>query len=96
MFYKDLCYFNQIRSNALVKKVRMGTKVIEVRDGTNRYTATARPIDAKKSNQYIPLNFLSIVENFHEDNVPLRIKKLGLFSLAFGSLFRITFYISIE
>jgi hypothetical protein len=38
-------------SKALTRKVRMGTRVIEVIAGTKRYTVTARARDKKKSNQ---------------------------------------------
>jgi hypothetical protein len=38
-------------SSAFTRKVRMGTKVMEVMAGTNRYTVTASARDKKKSNQ---------------------------------------------
>jgi len=38
-------------SNALTSVVKIGTKVMEVRAGTKRYTQTARARDKKKSNQ---------------------------------------------
>jgi hypothetical protein len=44
----------------LVKVVRIGTSVMEVKAGINKYTKTANARDAKKSSQYIFLDALDM------------------------------------
>lgn len=49
-------------SNALTKKVRIGTNVMEVSAGMKRYTPTAIARERKKSIQYEDVDFFAILK----------------------------------